>query len=95
MSVKASAGRFGQRIKLGPEGIKLRGHVYPVAGARAQVSDFRSGFTGRKATVYVTITLASGEVLTWQQTDTGAAARWTHQGAMRFVAAVNTAAVAD
>ena len=86
-----TVGRIGHRLKLGPEGITLKGRTYPVAGARAEVADFRSGLIGRKHTAEVTITLASGEVLHWHQTDSGMAARLMHNQATAFAAAVNNA----
>ena len=61
-------------------------------GARAEVSDFRSGLVGRKHTTDLTITLASGEVLTWHETETGVMARLKHNEAVRFATAVNSAA---
>jgi hypothetical protein len=85
-------GRLGHRVALGPDGIVLRKRNYPVKGAHAEVSDFRSGLVGRKHTVDLTITLVSGEVLTWHQTDTGMVARATHNEALKFAAAVNSAA---
>jgi len=85
-------GRLGHRIGLGPDGIVLHKRVYPVTGASAEVSDFRSGLVGRKHTIDLTITLASGDVLTWHQTDTGTMARVTHNEAVKFAAAVNSAA---
>jgi hypothetical protein len=86
-----SVGALG-RIKFDGRSIHLKGATYPAAGARAEVSDFRSGLGGRKHTTDITVTLASGEVLTWHQTDSGMGARRTHNEATRFAAAVNSAA---
>lgn len=88
----AYLGRLGHRIALGPDGIILRRQAYPVVGARAEVTDFRSGLAGRKHTTELTITLADGRVLTWHETDTGITARMLHNQAVKFAAAVNTAA---
>jgi hypothetical protein len=85
-------GILRNKITLGPDGITWRKRTYPVKGARAEVSDFRSGLAGRKHTADLTITLASGEVLAWHQTDTGSMARLAHNQAVRFAAAVNSAA---
>src|SRR5258708_32520601 len=91
-SDKLYLGRFGHRVVLGPDGIILSKQTYPVAGARAEVTDFRSGLAGRKHTTELTITLASGEVLTWHETISGNLARGTHNQAVKFAPAVNSAA---
>ena len=91
------AGTIGHRIAYDPATrcIILRKRSYPVAGARAEVNDFRSGLAGRKHTTDLTVTLASGEVLAWHETDTGVLARVKHNEVVKFAAVVNTAAAQD
>lgn len=88
----AQLGQLRSKITLGPDGITMHKQTYPAAGARAEVSDFRFGLVGRRHTTYLTITLASGEVLTWHDTQTGSMAWLSHNRAVKFAAAVNTAA---
>jgi hypothetical protein len=84
-------GRPGHRIAVDGGVITLSKQDYPAAGARAEVSDFRSGLAGRKHTTDLTVTLPSGEVLIWHETNTGTSARLVHNQATRFAAAVNSA----
>jgi len=90
-TAKVSVGSF-RTIKLDGDQIVLRGQRYPVKGTRAEVSDFRSGLVGRKHTTDITVTLAGGQQIGWSQTDAGTMARVTHRQAVKFAAAVNTAA---
>jgi hypothetical protein len=88
------AGHIGRRIALTPDGwIELHGQRYPVAGTQAPWSTFASGLFGRKHTAQLEIRLASGQVLTWQQTDTGSGARLTQRMVVKFAAAVNSMTV--
>lgn len=82
-----------RKMRLWPDGmLTWQGRPYSVAGAHAEASDFRSGLAGRKHTATLTVTLANGQVLVRQQTDTGMVARMVHNEAVRFAAAVNTMA---
>jgi hypothetical protein len=77
----------------GPDGtIIYKKATYPVAGARAEAGDFRSGLVGRKHTARLTVTLASGQVIEWHQTDTGTVARSVHNRVVKSAAGLNTAA---
>lgn len=82
----------GRKLALHDDGtITYRGQTYPVAGAHAEMSDDRGGLFGRRHTVGITVTLASGEQLFWHRTSAGTQVKLDQIKVRDLSARINTA----
>lgn len=82
-------------VKLADGQVTYRGESYPLAGARAEVTDARSGLFGRRHQVTLTVTLADGTTpVTRTATRTGSQATLMLKRAASFAGRLNRAASA-